>query len=74
MKIQKGIINMKSYFTSIKFIIMLLMITSVSFGADQLDEVMLRKRVTLLIETVLILIPRRPKSGGTAPGIINGNR
>jgi len=30
---------MKSYFTSIKFIIMLSMITSVSFGADQLDEV-----------------------------------
>ena len=30
---------MKSYFTSIKFIIMLSMITSVSFGSDQLNEV-----------------------------------
>ena len=30
---------MKSYFTSITFILMLSMITSVSFGADQLDEV-----------------------------------
>ena len=30
---------MKAYFTSIKFIVMLSMITSFSFGTDQMDEV-----------------------------------
>ena len=47
-KIQKGIINMKSYFTSIKFIIMFSMITSVSFGADQLDEVITEEQSNIV--------------------------
>ena len=37
--IKKGTVNMKMYFTSIRIIIVLSMIVSVSFGADQLDEV-----------------------------------
>ena len=35
----RGTINMKVYFTNIKFIIILSMITSGSFGSDQLNEV-----------------------------------
>ena len=46
--IQKGTVNMKSYFTSIRIIIVLSMIVSVSFGADQLDEVITEEQSNIV--------------------------
>ena len=46
--IQKGTVNMKSYFTSIRIIIFLSMIVSVSFGSDQLDEVITEEQSNIV--------------------------
>ena len=46
--IQKGTVNMKSYFTSIRIIIVLSMIVSVSFGTDQLEEVITEEQSNIV--------------------------